>query len=197
MKGRIYISSAFTNLPAKCKPFGGFVDNDPHFWSQPPTWGICRTDFRRNLDPGDFIFFVLPKNAKDAIGSDLPQMIYGYIKIARHINHMTAYNQYPNKRMKNAIPNGNIIVNQNGLYNPYDLGIHKDHFNEIKEHYIVGDESESKFLKPFEIKRLAPQFIVVLNSIFDTQESDIFKVICRKGRVLDEGQIEILLDWLK
>jgi hypothetical protein len=139
----------------------------------------------------------LPKNAKDASGKDLPQMIYGYFKIARHINHMTAYTEYPNKRMRNSDPNGNIIVNQYGLYNSYDLGIHKDHFNQIKEHYIVGDQSESEFLKPSEIIRLAPKFIETLNNIFSTQGSDVFDVINRKGRVLSEKQITVLLHWLK
>ena len=35
-------------------------------WNWPPTWGICRTDFRRVIKVGDYIFFVLPK-ASDCI----------------------------------------------------------------------------------------------------------------------------------
>jgi hypothetical protein len=39
MQGRIYISGAFTNLNyVKCKPNNEWLDNDPHFWSNPPTW---------------------------------------------------------------------------------------------------------------------------------------------------------------
>lgn len=77
MKGRIYISGAFTTVVhSKCKQLGE-LDNDPHFWESPPTWGICRPDIREllNFKNDNYIFFVLPKK------SDLPQMIYGYMKI--------------------------------------------------------------------------------------------------------------------
>ena len=53
-KGYIYISGAFTTVQRSKCGGAGWLDNDPHFWTQPPTWGICRTDRRRGVDPGDF-----------------------------------------------------------------------------------------------------------------------------------------------
>ena len=197
MEGRIYISSAFTNLRyVRCKPNVDWLDNDPHFWKSPPTWGICRTDFRRMLYKDDYIFFVLPKNAKGADGSELPQMIYGYFKIACHIDHVNAYNRFPQKRMRNANPNGNIIVNSDGTYNRLDHGAHKDRFDQIKDHYVVGDRKVHRFLTPAEIHRLAPSFLSTLNDVFDTKATNIFEVIGRKGRVLKESQISKLVSWL-
>ena len=197
MEGRIYISSAFTNLSyVKCKPNPDWLDNDPHFWNSPPTWGICRTDFRRKLQKGDYIFFVLPKNAKGANGEDLPQMIYGYFRIADHINHLEAYRILPQKRMRNSNPNGNIIVNSDGSYNRMDAGVHKNRFDEIKRHYIIGDKRSFRFFRPEDIRRLAPSFLKTLNNLFGTKAVDIYRVIGRKGRVLNENQINSLVVWL-
>ena len=192
MQGRIYISSAFTNLKySVCKPNKDWLDNDPHFWNSPPTWGICRTDFRNQLVKGDFIFFVLPKD------SILPQMIYGYIKIRENISHIEAYKKLPQKRMGNKNPNGNIIVDQSGNYNKYDLGIHKERFDKIKNYYVIGDVKESKFLNQNKIKSLAPNFLQILNEAYKMQSNNVFSIIGRKGRILNEIQINQLLNWLK
>lgn len=95
MAGRIYISSAFKSLKnATCKLNDESLDNDPHFWKQPPTWGICRTDYRRNCKVGDYIFFVLPK--KSSLNE---QCIYGYLKVKDIITHAQAYKAFPSKRM--------------------------------------------------------------------------------------------------
>ncbi|MDD1779035.1 MAG: hypothetical protein LUQ65_12790 [Candidatus Helarchaeota archaeon] len=191
MEGRIYISSAFTNLRyVKCRPNRDRLDNDPHFWNFPPTWGICRTDFRRMIGQGDYIFFVLPKH------TNLPQMIYGYFKIREHIDHITAYRRFPKKRMRNGNPNGNIIVNADGSYNRFDNGAHRDRFDEIKKHYIVSDPKHFRFLKPADINRLAPSFLETLNTVFKSNATDIFEVIGRKGRVLRDTQVSKLVNWL-
>ena len=193
MQGRIYISSAFTNLKYSiCKPNQEWLDNDPHFWnpSKPPTWGICRTDFRKQLKKEDYIFFVLPKYTQ------LSQMIYGYMKILENITHVEAYKKYPEKRMKNGNPNGNIIVDENGNYNRFDLGIHEDKFEEIKKYYVIGVKANSRLLSEKDIKRLAPSFLSILNKIFDSNSEKIFSIIGRKGRVLNEQQIVDLLNWL-
>lgn len=191
MQGRIYISSAFTNIKyVKCKPNKDWLDNDPHFWKAPPTWGICRTDFRKMLDKDDYIFYVLPKKA------ELPQMIYGYIKVIESILHIEAYKRFPQKRMGNENPNGNIIVNEAGNYNRFDNEVHKDRFEQIKKYYIVGDNYKSKFLKPEKIIRLSKTFLYTLQKVFNSNAIDIFSIIGRKGRVLNEQQINILLKWL-
>jgi|HubBroStandDraft_4_1064222.scaffolds.fasta_scaffold04340_5 hypothetical protein len=59
MEGYIYIASAFETVNrSTCGPKGTRVDNDPRFWTSPPTWGICRNDIRAKADQGDFIFFI-------------------------------------------------------------------------------------------------------------------------------------------
>lgn len=191
MQGRIYISGAFTNLKYdRCKPNKEWLDNDPHFWKSPPTWGICRTDFRRALNKNDYIFFVLPKNI------ELPQMIYGYMKIVENISHCEAFKRYPNKRMVNKNPNGNIITDIRGNYNKYDQGIHKDQFESIKKYYVVGDKTNSKLLKTEEIKHLSIYFLPTLQKVFNSKAPDVFSIIGRKGRVLNSTQIATLLTWL-
>ena len=198
MQGRIYISRAFTILPYPGQvPNAHLLDNDPHFWNSPPTWGICRTDFRRRLHEGDYVFFVLPGNAHDGNGEILPQMIYGYFKIASHIDHITAYQMFPQKRMQeNANPNGNIIVNADGTYNQFDNHVHENRFDQIREHYIVGDAEDSQFLEPSRIHELAHSFLPTLNEVFNAEAMGVFEVIGRRGRVLNDVQVNMLLDWL-
>ncbi len=118
MQGRIYISGAFTTI----NPSNGRLNKDPHFWTMPPTWGICRTDYRKTINIGDYAFFVLPQT------SELPQMIYGYLRVSEKITHIEAFDrpELQEKRMGNKNPNGNIIVNAKGQYNRFDYNIHKD-----------------------------------------------------------------------
>jgi len=142
------------------------------------------------LDRNDYIFFVLPKH------TNYSQMIYGYFKIREHIDHITAYRRFPQKRMRNGNPNGNIIVDADGCYSELDNDVHKNRFTEIKEHYIVGDPRNSWFLKPADIERLAPSFLTTLNRVFQSNAKEIFQVIGRKGRVLNDRQIRKLLNWL-
>jgi hypothetical protein len=193
LEGSIYISGVFTTVNRSKCGGAGWLDNDPHFWSQPPTWGICRTDFRRTIREGDYIFFVLPKK------SELPQMVYGYFRVQRKMTHTEAYASpaLKYKRMGKKNPNGNIIVDANGLYNPLDGDAHKDRFDEIKRYYIVGDENESEFLSEVRIRRLAPEFITVLNSIFETRKDSVFGVVGRGGRKMSEEQVSNLLAWLR
>ena len=192
MKGHIYISGAFTSLSrSKCNPLGQ-LDNDPHFWEVPPTWGICRPDIRENAKPGELVFFVLPKRAQ------LPQMIYGYMKIAEIITHAEAYHrpELNLKRMANKNPNGNIIVDERGLYNRFDAGVHKWNFEKIKRRYAIGREKESEFLAPQKIRKLAPEFLPVLNRIFGVNKSRVIDVVSRWGSVMSQRQVSELLGWL-
>lgn len=194
MKGRIYISGAFTTVSrSKCGGGKGWMDNDPHFWEQPPTWGICRTDYRRVLQEGDYIFFVLPKK------SQLPQMVYGYFKIQEKISHLEAFHRPDLRanRMGNKNPNGNIIVDAKGYYNKYDKGVHRSRFEEIRQYYVIGDGEESEFLSEDKIKRLAPDFLDMLNKIFETDKSLIYGVISRGGRRMTAEQVNTLLTWIK
>jgi hypothetical protein len=192
MKGHIYISGAFTSLSrSKCNPLGQ-LDNDPHFWESPPTWGICRPDIREKSKPGEYVFFVLPRRA------ELPQMIYGYMKIAEIITHAEAYHrpELNLKRMGNKNPNGNVIVDERGLYNRFDAGVHKWNFEKIKRRYAIGIEKKSDFLPPQKIRKLAPEFLPVLNRIFGVNESRVIDVVSRWGSVMSDRQVSEMLEWL-
>jgi len=107
-----------------------------------------------------------------------------------------AHRMFPQKRMRNVNPNGNIIVKADGTYNRFDNDLHRDRFDKIREHYIVGDPNDHRFLKPAEIRRLAPSFLSTLNVVFNSKADAVFQVIGRKGRVLDEIQVSKLLKWL-
>src|SRR3989344_1847713 len=86
VKGYIYIAGSFLNPDTiKCARSSNWIDNDPHIYSKPFTWGICRYDLRNAADPGDYVFFVLPKRSR------LPQTIFAYMKISKIITHKEAY----------------------------------------------------------------------------------------------------------
>jgi len=111
MKGYIYTAGSFVTVNRSiCGQKGSWIDNDPHFWTGPPTWGICRNDLRANVDPDDMIFFVLPLNGRH------PQCMFAYLTIERVITHHVAYHDplLRSKRMGNKHPNGNIIVTAAG-----------------------------------------------------------------------------------
>jgi hypothetical protein len=191
--GRIYISSAYLNVKkTDCGDSEDFLDNDPHFWKSPPTWGICRTDYRRTVNVGDFVFYVLPANAK------LPQMIYAYMCVKEKINHWEAYNrpELINKRMGNKNPNGNIIVDGKNQYNRFDLGAHFDRFKEVRKYYVIGDARKSRKLQEPTIRRLAPDFVPVLRKVFRAKGAMPHDILTRKGRRLNEEQVRMLLEWL-
>ena len=195
MEGRIYIAGSYTMLKkTNCNPCKNNIDNDPHFSIKPPTWGICRTDYRRTINIGDYVFFVLP------IHSELPQMIFAYLKVAEKISHYKAYNRFDliNKRMTGKTnPDGNIIVDKDGNYNIYDRNIHKDRFDEISKYYIIGDINESKYFSKKEIIKLSPIFMDILIKIFKLSGNRPYDILCRSGRRMNSSQVNDLLNWIK
>jgi hypothetical protein len=193
VKGYIYIASAFETVNRSvCGQKGSWVDNDPHFWTSPPTWGICRNDLRAGADVGDFVFFVLPRRGRH------PQMIFGFLKVVEKISHIEAFPRpdLRSKRMGNKMPNGNIIVDAGGRYNRFDGGAHKHKFDKIKRHYVVGSETESRMLTSEEIRRFALKFLGTLSSVLGVQGDRAIDIISRKGRVLTARQVKSLLAWL-
>ena len=193
MKGYIYIASAFETVNRSVSgQKGSWIDNDPHFWTSPPTWGICRNDLRARVEPGDVIFFVLPRRGRH------PQMIFGFLTIAEIISHSEAFGrrELRAKRMANKTPNGNIIVDSNGVYNRYDGGAHRSKFEKIRLHYAIGSESNSRMLTAAEITRLAPALVPVLSSVIGLDGTRAIDLISRYGRRLNETQVRSLLKWL-
>lgn len=193
MKGFIYIASAFHTVNrSKCGRGGASIDNDPHFWTQPPTWGICRNDLRRYAVAGDYIFFVLPRHGRH------PQMIFGYMRVEEKITHLAAYHrpELASKRMGNKDPNGNILVDARGNYNRFDGGVHKRKFDKIKGEYIIGDVSDSRMLNDRAIRSLAPRFLRTLGSVLGIRGGRPIDIISRRGRELNGRQAHRLLSWL-
>ena len=193
MKGHIYIASAFLSLKSKSCVIDNEVDNDPHVWNKPYTWGICRPDLRERVTIGDYIFFVFGANAK------LPQMIFAYIKVDEIISHCEAYfrKELILKRMTNNKFNGNIIVDYYGDYNKYDKRIHFDNFERIKKNYVVADMSYSKLLSIDLIKKKAPDFVNILSEVFNKKGKRPIDFISRAGQELDAQQMIKIIKWLK
>ncbi len=194
MKGFIYIASAFHTVNrSNCGQGGTWIDNDPHFWTTPPTWGICRNDLRRRASIGDFIFFVLPRHGRH------PQMIFAYLKVAEKITHSDAFHRPDliSKRMANTNPNGNIIVDKGGNYNRFDMGVHEKIFDRVKSEYVIGDPNHSKMLVASEIVSKSPAFLATLSSIIGITGHRAIDIISRKGRELSANQVSSLLCWLR
>jgi len=189
MNGRIYISGSFSSIDVEKT-----TDNDPHFWNSPPTWGICRPDFLRNVKIGDFVFYVLPSKIK------LPQMIFAYIKVKEIITHDKAYKRFPLKRMiPYSKPKGNILVDEYGNYNRLDYGYHRSNFELRKQFYVVGCQRDSRLFSFEEIISLSHNFNNTLNKIFKVRNKSKsnFEIISRGGRKLNQQQVETLLNFLK
>jgi hypothetical protein len=190
--GMMYIANSFKTVERTVRARGGWpVDNDPHFWSSPPTWGICRNDLRKKAKPGQTIFFVLSKYAQQ------PQMIFGYIKIKEIVTHAAAYRKLPHKRMGPAIPNGNIIVDAAGRYNRWDGGTHYGIFDKVRRRYAIGNASASRFLTAEQIHSKAPEFIPRLKQILSGDGTRAIDFITRAGcHALSEEQVQGLRSWI-
>jgi len=194
MEGRIYICGAFNSLEkSKCRHEVGQLDNDPHFWESPPTWGICRPDYQNTILVGDYAFYVLPKSAP------YPQMIFAYLKVKEKTTHEEAYKrpELKSKRMSDKNPNGNIIVDANGDYNVHDKNMHRDRFKKIKKNYIIGDEKDSELLTENKISTLEPEFMNILKEVFKKDGEKPYDIISKAGRRMNEKQVHKLLNWLK
>lgn len=189
----MYIAGSFQTVRrSRCGGGKGWIDNDPHFWTSPPTWGICRNDLRRKVRPGDYVFFVLPKNARH------PQSIFGYLRVAEKISHIEAFRRLAlrSKRMGNKNPNGNIIVDASGNYNRFDAGAHRRIFEKVKREYVIGDPKHSRFMTETEIARFAPRFVELLKTLFSGRGSKPYVFISRYGRQLSEPQVCAVLEWV-
>lgn len=193
LRGYIYIASSFETVNrSACGQGGSWIDNDPHFWTIPPTWGICRPDLRAGAREGDVVFFVLPKNGRH------PQSIFAYLTIQEIVTHAEAFarkNLLP-KRMGNKTPNGNIIVNASGAYNKFDAGAHLHNFEKIKHRYAIGKKTASRILSHREIQRLAPSFVEQLSLVIGKRGRSAIEIISRKGRKLSATQVTALLAWV-
>lgn len=190
MPGYMYIAGASCCHGGCARGHGQRLDNDPHPYTPPFTWGICRPDLRGNSRPGYHIFFVSPKRR------GMLQSIFAHMAIEEIITHDAAYVRFPNKRMRQAIPNGNIIVDGNGRYNAFDRGAHRANFARIRGHYAVGNE-QSRVIPAQEYNQMAPGFLQLLERVFPgVHGGRAYDYIFRSGRRLDDAQVGIVLQWI-
>jgi hypothetical protein len=193
MTGYMYIAGSFHNVSrSQCGRGADWVDNDPHFWTTLPTWGICRPDLRERVEEDDVVFFVLP------LASRHPQMVFGYLTVDEIITHAQAFSRQElrSKRMGNKNPNGNIIVDSRGRYNRYDAGMHEANFDRIRHRYVIGDPRRSQFLGASKIRRLAPQFLETLCNVIGRTGDRVVDIVSRYGRTLSAQQTQTLIEWL-
>lgn len=190
--GMMYIANSFKTVGRTTSERAHWpVDNDPHFWCLPPTWGICRPDLRKKAVPGQTIFFVLSKQAQH------PQMIFGYMKVREIVSHLAAHRKLPQKRMRGLSPDGNIIVNAAGGYNRWDAWSHEHNFRKIRGRYAIGDPAASRFLTPKQIASKAPQFLEVLRNVLGGEGDRAIDFISRAGRQeLTREQVQALTSWI-
>lgn len=195
MANWIYIAGVFNHLD---NSQGQVLDNDPHIWTEPFTWGICRPDLRKFVERDNYVFFVLPKS------SPHPQMIFAYIKIEEVISHVDAFKEpkLKSKRMRNgANPNGNILVHGNGCYNLVDGNAHRDRFHQIKKQYAIGYVDQSKRVSIINIRRRSNYFLNFLNNLFhyhgNQRRNSVASIISRKGRKLSDDQVKKIIRWLR
>ena len=194
IKGYIYIASAFENLKPTGCVIDGEVDNDPHIWTKPYTWGICKYPNRNNVNKGDYVFFVLGSQSK------LPQMIFAYIRVGEIVTHYQAYHMeiLKSKRMTGDKKfEGNVLVDSHGNYNIHDKGVHKKTFRKIRFKYVIADMNHSRSLKRNEIVAKAKDFVGRLNKILHKKGNTPYQIITRGGRIITEEQTNQLLEWLK
>lgn len=188
----IYIANSFKTVGRTAVARGGWpVDNDPHFWNSPPTWGICRPDLRKKATPGQTIFFVLSKNSQH------PQMIFGYLQIKRIVSHLSAHRSLPQKRMRGLMPDGNIIVTATGRYNRWDGQSHQHNFQKIRGKYAIGDPQHSRFLTAEQIENKAAEFLSTLGEVLGFTGTRAIDLISRAGRQsLTDVQVKALKKWV-
>lgn len=192
MKGYIYIAGGFGTVNrSTCGQKGSLVDNDPHFWTQPPTWGICRNDLRASANVDDVVFFVLPRNGR------LPQSIFGYLTIERIITHSQAYATPSLKADDEQDAKGQHHCERDGRVQRPDRRDHEHIFHKIKLRYAVGNVSQSRLLTPAEICKLVPSFVEKISQVLGKSGSRPIDIISRWGAFLSPSQVNELLAWLK
>lgn len=99
--------------------------------------------------------------------------------------------------MANKNPNGNIIVDEKGNYNRFDMKVHEKIFDKVKSEYVIGDPNHSKMLVASEIASKSPAFLTTLSSIIGITGHRAIDIISRKGRELSANQVNSFLSWLR
>jgi hypothetical protein len=78
------------------------VGNDPDFREPPITWGICRTNIRRNRNPGDHLFFVASLGSRVAL--EERYFLTAYLRVGEVLIQSQAASRFAGRE--------NVIVEQ-------------------------------------------------------------------------------------
>lgn len=185
MKGYIY------TMYQGADPGAGWVMNDPDIYSATPTLGACVPNVRRAVDVGDYIFVVSGRV------KSLRQFVVGGFQVEEKINALSAFDRFPEKRLKRDGDTGqtigNIIVDRDGGQSVYD---DHDNFDRRIENYIVGRNPEA-FKKTEEIESARDESLGVLKKVFQVEDALRIHDVIGRWRRLDENQIRTILDWIR
>lgn len=185
MKGYIY------TMYQGADPGVGWKMNDPDIYSATPSLGACVPNVRRSVDVGDYIFVVSGRVAS------VRQFVVGGFQVAEKINALTAFDRFPEKRLRKDSETGqvlgNIIVDKNGNHSALD---DHDNFDKRIENYIVGRNSEA-FRQDSEIEAARDQSLGALKKVFQVENAQRIHDVIGRWRKLDQNQIENILAWIR
>lgn len=183
MKGYIY------PMFRGADPSIGWEMTDP-IYKGIPTMGACRTDIRRVIERGDFVFSI-----SGNVVNVRPHIV-GAFEVDEKIHGIAAYKQFPQNRMKvneEGKLQGNIICDEKGEHLGIDYHPH-DTFDQRIQNFIIG-KNPIFFDKKTEMEKAKAETLRVLNYIFNRNEDKVSKIIGR-WRKMDESQVKDLLDWM-
>lgn len=170
-------------------PGEGWEMTDPIFGKgKVPTMGACQTTVRRMVERGDHIFVISGRVP------GVQQYVVGGFAVGQKINHLTAYNRFPeNRQHLDADCNllGNVIVLPDGTQNPID---YHTNFESRVDNYIIGQDP-IVLETPEEVRRARSETLNALKAIFHRDGDTVFNVIGR-GRRMNEDQVELMRRWL-
>ena len=182
------MSSQIYTMYAGADPSQGWVMNDPIFGKR-PTLGSCVPNIRRNVQVGDWIFFVSGRVKADR------QYVVGGFQVEEKINQMVARDRFPElivRRDESGHVLGNIIVNADGTQNAED---NHANFERRLENYLVGGASV-ELNTPKEFEQSRAETLAILSRLFGKEGNRPFDIIGR-GRSMDNGQVGEMRSWLE
>lgn len=162
---------------------------DPYLGPQ-PTLGACRPDVRKQLTTGDHIFVISGRIPM------APQYVMGGFEIAAKIDGFTAYQQFPQHRLR-LLPDGqldgNVICGPDGRQHELD-----DHssFDKRMKNYVVGANLLA-LTSDDEVRKGREQTLEALRDILRKKGNRPIEIVGRWGAKLDDKQIVQLREWLK
>lgn len=182
------MSSFIYTLHGNADPGHGWILNDPIFDGPSPSLGACVPNIRRSVQVGDWVFAISGRVRGER------QFIIGGFRVAEKIDHLAAYNRYPEYRLSRTPEGqvtGNIIVAKNGSQHPLD---NHENFERRVQDYLIGDQCI--FLSgssQYDLSR--SETLGTLSQVIRKQGNRVFDLIGRHKK-LTGSQAADLRHWL-